>query len=336
MKRLCTGRAGAVSRRLALVGFCVLGLPLQAQAATESFLESPGPGGPLKGTLLVPASKTYPVVLIIPGSGPTDRDGNNPLGVKGSTYRLLAEGLAARGVASLRIDKRGQFASAAATPDPNAVTIADYAADVRSWVAVLRQQTAAPCVWLLGHSEGGLVAMAAASAPADLCGLVLVATAGRPLGVVLREQLQANPANGPLLGQALPAIDALEQGRRVDTAGLHPALQALFSPTVQGYLIDAFSHDPRRMLSAYAKPVLLLQGQRDLQVSESDAQALKQANAGAKLVLLPNVNHVLKAVTVDDRRANFATYADPALPLAAGVVEAIADFLDSVSVGAKP
>jgi uncharacterized protein len=83
--------------------------------------------------LLAPSDRAgRPLVLIIPGSGPTDQEGNNPLGVKASTYRLIAEGLAARGIASLRIDKRGMYASAAAAPTPNAVTIADYASDVRT------------------------------------------------------------------------------------------------------------------------------------------------------------------------------------------------------------
>jgi pimeloyl-ACP methyl ester carboxylesterase len=319
-------------KRIVLLCSCFLAGSLAAQVPpAESFLEAPGPTGPLKGTFLTPALKTAPVVLIIPGSGPTDRDGNNPAGVKASTYRLLAEGLASRGVATLRIDKRGMFASAAATPDANAVTIADYVVDVRTWLAVLRKQTGVPCVWVLGHSEGGLVAMAAAKEQADVCGLVLVSTAGKPMGEVLRDQFKANPANGPILGQALPAIDALEHGHRVDTGSMHPALQGLFNPAVQGFLISAFSYDPRRVLAGYSKPVLVLQGQRDIQVSEADARLLKQANPQANLVLLPNVNHVLKSVTSDDFGGNVATYANPGLPLASGVVEAIADFLISKS-----
>lgn len=324
-------------KRIALVGACFLGCSLSAQvASSEHFLDAPGPTGLLKGTLLAPTLKSAAVVLIIPGSGPTDRDGNNPAGVRAATYLLLAEGLASRGVATLRIDKRGMFASAAATPDANAVTIADYVVDVRSWVAALRKQTGAPCVWLMGHSEGGLVAMASAKEQADVCGLVLVATAGRPMGAVLRDQLKANPANAPILGQALPAIDLLEHGHRVDTASLHPALQGLFNPAVQGFLISAFSYDPGRVLAGYAKPVLVLQGQRDMQVGEADAQLLKRTAVQAKLVLLPNVNHVLKSVTTDDPRANIATYGDPGLPLAAGVVDAIAEFLSDKGSGTKP
>lgn len=295
-------------------------------APAESAIEAPGPSGPLKGTLLTPAGAGGPVILIIPGSGPTDRDGNSPAGVLAAPYRLLAEGLAAHGVTSVRIDKRGMFGSSAATADANAVTIPDYVADVRAWTHVIRQRTKASCVWLLGHSEGGLIAMAAAQNP-EVCGLLLVAAPGRPMGEIIREQLKANPANAPVLSQALPAIDALEAGKRVDTANMNPALLPLFRPAVQGFLISAFAFDPAKLLAGYGKPVLILQGQRDLQVREADAQALKSADPKATLILLPDVNHVLKSVASDDVRANFATYGNSSLPLAPGVVESISDFL---------
>jgi alpha-beta hydrolase superfamily lysophospholipase len=294
-------------------------------SAAETNIEAPGPHGPLMGTLL--SAEPGPVVLIIPGSGPTDRDGNNVLGVKGSSYRLLAEGLAERGISSVRIDKRGMFASAAAVADANAVTIADYVTDVRAWIGVIRQRTNAPCVWLLGHSEGGLVTLAAAQDPRDICGLVLVATPGRPLADVMREQLKSNPANAPILDQALSAIDALVAGKAVDATKLNPVLMPLFHPKVQKFLIDVFSYDPAVLLARYQGPVLILQGQRDIQVSERDARLLAAANSKATLVMLPDVNHVLKSVASDDRAANLATYANAGLPLATGVVDAIAPFV---------
>lgn len=295
-------------------------------APVESPIEAPGPGGPLKGTLLTPDGGHGAVVLIIPGSGPTDRDGNSPLGISAAPYRLLAEGLAAHGVTTVRIDKRGMFGSVAATADANAVTIPDYVADVQSWTRVIREHTQGSCIWLLGHSEGGLVAMASAKNP-DVCGLLLVSAPGRPLGEILREQLKANHANAPVLSEALPAIDALEAGKRVDTSAMNPALLPLFRPTVQGFLISAFSYDPAKLLARYEKPVLILQGQRDLQVREADARALKLADPKATLVLLPDVNHVLKSVASDDMRENFATYGNANLPLAPGVVQSIGDFL---------
>jgi len=298
----------------------------------ETALEAPGPLGPLQGTMLAPASGAAPVMLIIPGSGPTDRNGNNPLGVRASTYRLLAEGLAAQGIGTVRIDKRGMFGSRAAVADANAVTIDDYVSDVEAWTGSIRKQTGAACVWLMGHSEGGLVALAAAQKAADICGLVLVSTAGRPLAEVLRQQLRANPANAPILDQAMAAIDALEAGQRVDVSAMNPALMPLFAPQVQGFLVNAFSYDPAKLIAAVAKPVLIIQGKRDMQVGVADAERLKEAAPKAELVLLADTNHALKTVTSDDRRANALTYGNPNLPLAPGVVDIIAGFVNG---GAK-
>jgi pimeloyl-ACP methyl ester carboxylesterase len=223
------------------------------------------------------------------------------------------------------------FGSRAAVADANAVTIDDYVSDVEAWTGSIRKQTGAACVWLIGHSEGGLVALAAAQKATDICGLVLVSTAGRPLGEVLRQQLRANPANAPILDQAMAAIDTLEAGRRVDVSAMNPALMPLFAPQVQGFLVNAFSYDPAKLIAAVAKPVLIIQGKRDMQVGVADAERLKEAAPKAELVLLADTNHALKTVTSDDRRANALTYGNPNLPLAPGVVDAIAGFVNGTA-----
>lgn len=286
----------------------------------------PGPQGPLAGTLVDPGADA-PAILIIPGSGPTDRDGNNPLGVKGGIYRQLAEALAAEHVATLRIDKRGMFGSKAAIADANAVTIGDYAADAHAWVDMLRQRTGRSCVWILGHSEGALVGLQAAQDPKGICGLILVSAPGRPLGEVIRGQLRANPANAALLAQGEAAIDQLEAGKRVPAASLPAPLQPLFNDRVQGYLIGMFAHDPAKLIAAIKLPVLIVQGDKDIQVSVADAELLEKAQPVATLKLLPGINHVLKPVTGDDRTANVATYGDPNLPIAPGIAGAIAAFV---------
>ena len=300
---------------------------MMALAAAASIpLTATGPQGPLAGTLL-DAGVRAPVVLIIPGSGPTDRDGNNPLGVTAAPYRLLAEALATKGVSTVRIDKRGLGGSKAAVADGNKVTIADYATDTHNWVASIRKRTGQRCVWLLGHSEGSLIALAAAQQPDGICGVISVSGAGRRLSDVIREQLRANPANAPLLDSAMTALDVLESGQHVGVSAMHPALQKLFAPQVQDYLIDMFRQTPASLAASLKVPLLIVQGERDLQVSTADAKALAAAQPKARLVLLPQMNHVLKDVATDDRAANLATYADSSLPVDRDAVEAIAGFV---------
>lgn len=299
-----------------------------ATPVADRDMSAPGPQGLLKGSWTGPEGAQVPVVLMIPGSGPTDRDGNSPRGLKAASLRLLAEGLAAKGIASVRVDKRGMFASAGAIPDPNAVTIDDYAADARSWITAIRAKTSARCVWLLGHSEGGTVVLTTAAASTDgVCGVITVSAPGRPLGEVMRAQLHANPANAPLLAEADRAIDSLEAGRTFPGASLTPPLPMLFADPVQPFLINAFAKNPAKLAAAVTKPMLIVQGEADLQVTVEDARKLKAGQPKATLVLLPGVSHVLKVVEGDSRGANLATYADPNLPIAPGVVSAVADFI---------
>ena len=294
-----------------------------ALAPTSTPVALPSQPAPLHGTLLTPESMPRAVAVIIPGSGPTDRDGNSGAMVTAGNLRLLAEGLAEGGIATLRIDKRGIAESAAAGLDETKLSFADYAADARAWAAEAATRTGAPCAWLIGHSEGALVALAATRTPDDhICGLVLLAGPGRPLGAVLREQLAAVPE--PLKTQAFAAISELEQGRTV--ADTPSQLAALFRPSVQPYVISLLAQDPAALIAAYDGPVLIAQGATDLQVKMSDAEALSGAQPHATLVRFEGVNHMLKVAPLD-RAANLATYSDPAQPLAPGVVKTVADFI---------
>lgn len=283
----------------------------------------PAQPAPLHGTLLTPEAPTA-VAVILPGSGPTDRDGNSPMGVAASTYRLLAEGLAEQGVATVRIDKRGIAASAAAGLDETRLRFDDYAADARAWATEAASRAGKPCAWLIGHSEGALVALKAVESGDDkICGLILLSGAGRPAGVVIREQLQAGLPE-PLKTQAFAVLTELEAGRTV--ADTPPALAALFRPSVQPYLISWLPLDPAALLATYEGPVFIGQGTTDLQIGVTDAQALAAAAPKATLKLWDGVNHVLKTAPAD-RAANMAIYGDPALPLAPGVAEDVGAFI---------
>ena len=297
--------------------------PAAAPAGVEVTI--PGPSGPLAGTLIDPA-RNAPALLLIPGSGPTDRNGDNPVGVTGGIYRQLADQLAAKGIATLRIDKRGMFGSKAAVADANAVRIADYVADVRGWTNFLTAR-GKRCVWLAGHSEGGLIALAAAQQGKGLCGLVLLAAPGRPLGVVLRAQLKPKlPAD--MYASADAAITRLEQRQRVDPASIAAPLAPLFNPAVQGYMIDLVTTYPARLAAATKLPMLIIQGDTDIQVSPDDARALAAAHPGAKLVLVPGINHLWRRAPADPA-ANAATYGNASIPVDPAVATAIAAFVSS-------
>ncbi|MDO9077732.1 MAG: alpha/beta hydrolase [Brevundimonas sp.] len=277
----------------------------------------------LHATLLTPEGPTRAAALIIAGSGPTDRDGNSPLGVSSSSYRLLAEGLAEQGIASLRADKRGIGASAYPGMAEADLLFTDYSNDAGAWAAETARLTGQPCAWLIGHSEGALVALAAVANGDDaVCGLVLLAGAGRPIGAVLREQLANAPE--PLRSQAVAILAELEAGRPV--TDVPPQLAALFRPSVQPYMISWLPLDPAALVAAYPGPVMIGQGTADIQVGLTDAEALAAARPGARLAIWEGVSHLLKLAPAD-RAANIATYSDPTLPLAPGVVEDVAGFI---------
>lgn len=293
-------------------------------APTETPIALSAQPAPLHGTLLEPAGGSRAVAVILPGSGPTDRNGNSPqFGIAAQPYRLLAEALAADGIATVRIDKRGIGESAAAASSEADLRFGDMAADARAWAAEAARRAGQPCAWLIGHSEGALVALAAAETPDDkICGLVLLSGAGRPAGVVLREQLRTQ-LPPTLMAQTDTALSELEAGRTVDNI---PGLEALFRPSVQPYLISWLALDPAALAAGYAGPILIGQGTTDIQTTMADAEALAAAQPNARLVRFEGVNHVLK-VAPGDRAQNAATYADPTLPLAPGVAEAVAGFI---------
>ena len=278
----------------------------------------------LHGTLLTPEGPTRAVAVILPGSGPTDRDGNNPAGIVASTYRLLAEGLAEQGVATVRFDKRGIGQSVFPTGREEDLRFGHMVEDARAWAAATAERTGRPCVWLIGHSEGALIALAAVEGGNDsVCGLVLLSGAGRRARVVIEEQLGPNLPE-PLRTQAFHALAELEAGRTV--ADTPPELAALFRPSVQPYLISWLALDPAVLTATYDGPIMVGSGTTDIQTPVVDARALAAARPGVHMVLWEGVNHPLK-VAPADRAGNIATYSDPNLPLAPGVVEDLAAFI---------
>lgn len=293
-----------------------------AQAA-EKEVSIDGGKAALHGSLLEPEGARLPAaVLFISGSGPTDRNGDSSLaGVRPANLRLLAQALAAQGIASLRFDKRGIAASREAAPVEKDLRFQTFVDDAVAWARLLRSQPGVKCVVIAGHSEGSLIGMMAAQ-HVPVCGFISIAGAGRPIAVVIREQL-AGQLPPETLAQVDMVLAELKAGREVPAV---PQTDPLFRPSVQPYLISWIPLDPAAEIRKVEAPVLVLQGDRDLQVSPVDARALAEARPDARLAILPGVNHILKAAPAD-RAGNIATYADASLPLDPQVVAEISAFV---------
>jgi uncharacterized protein len=263
------------------------------------------------------AKGKLPLVIVIAGSGPTDRDGNSAYGLKSDCYRLLAEGLAKRGVATLRYDKRGVGASPI-TFDVSKVVLDDFVADAAALLAHARKDQRFSTVTLAGHSEGALIATQVARRW-KVDALALLAGAGRPLPLLLREQL-ATKVDAKALADLDRILASLRAGQPLDP--VPAALMPLFSPPVRAFLKSEIDLDPAALLAEVKAKTAIVQGDTDAQVTVADARALAAARPDAKLVILPGANHLFKAEP--SRALPQASYTDPGRPLVPGVVEAIA------------
>ncbi|MBD9440230.1 alpha/beta hydrolase [Pseudomonas sp. PDM04] len=282
--------------------------------------------GELFGSLLLPKSdQPVPVVLIISGSGPTDRDGNNPDGGRNDSLKRLAWVLAKHNVASVRYDKRGVAASLAATPDERNLSVEAYVADAQAWGRKLKSDPRFGPLILLGHSEGALIASLAAPS-VDAAAVISMSGSARPIDQVLREQL-ARSLPPPLMLRSNELIDSLKAGKTDDN--VPPPLQVIFRPSVQPYLISLFRQDPAAAFARLKMPALIIQGSHDIQVGVDDARQLKAAKPDAELALIDGMNHVLRIVPNDVKR-QLASYKDPQLPLAAELGTRILGFIDGL------
>lgn len=276
--------------------------------------------GDIHGTLLAPADgQKIPVALIIAGSGPTDRDGNNPFAMNGA-LKKLADSLASHHIASLRYDKRGIRESAPAGKNEIDLRFDDYVNDAKGWIDLLKKDQRFSRVVVIGHSEGSLIGMFAAE-KADM--YVSIAGAGRPADELLKEQLKQQPQY--VQDIAFPIIDSLKKG--VVTEDVDPMLAALFRTSVQPYLISWFKYDPQARISMLRIPVLIIQGTNDIQVTVVDAKLLAKARPDATLMLVENMNHVLRIVE-GDRIANIRSYGDSVSPVSTVLIKEITDFIN--------
>ena len=298
-------------------------VPPAAAIETPYTIHRPGLG--LAGTLTVPRGVRgpVPVAVIIAGSGPTDRNGNSVMGIRPNSYAQLAWRLAERGIATLRYDKRG-LPGTQGVFDITRVTLEDFAADARAAAESLARDRRFSRVVLVGHSEGASLALIAARQGAPVAGVVSVSGLGRPLGEVLREQVSRQLDSATLLRYDT-AMKYYLRGEQ--PADVPPQVAPLFLPVNLSFMQSWAAFDPPAAIRAVRQPVLIVQGRTDLQATVADAQRLHAARPDARLVVVPEANHVLKHTTERTLERQMPTYRDPALPIVPAVVAAIAGWI---------
>jgi hypothetical protein len=279
----------------------------------------------LVGTLTLPDGvERPPIAIIVAGSGPTDRNGNQGRALRTNTYAQLAWGLAQQGVASLRYDKRVLPATKGQIDLPS-LAFDDFVTDVAAATNAVRADYAK--IFVLGHSEGGSLAIRAAARGLALDGLILVATPGRDMATILHEQL-SRQLDAAMLLQFDSALARYLRGE--EPGDLPAGLRVLVMPVNRRFMQGWASLDPTGELAAVRSPVLILQGDKDIQVRVRDAEALKAVIPDAQLFVIPGASHTLKAAADTLIGAQIGSYADPTLPLVGGVVDSIAAFVKRV------
>jgi pimeloyl-ACP methyl ester carboxylesterase len=275
--------------------------------------------GAIDAVLAIPPDvERPPVALLIAGSGPTDRDGNGP-GITPATLKKLSQQLVARKIAALRYDKRGAGGWKAEFGRPEDFRFKDFVDDAVSLANYLHNSGKFSKVILIGHSEGGLVAiLAARQTPVDR--LVLLATSARRQGDLLKAQL-AQTLPPDVFKPIANAIDAIMAGQIVDPTP--PGLS--LPPPMQPGIASVFSEDPILPLKLIKRPTMIVGGGRDRQVARLDFDGLAAASPAAKTLWLPDMNHVV--VDVADEADDLAAYNQPERALNTALVDSVVAFI---------
>lgn len=280
------------------------------------------PGVTISGTLL---SKNHlqKLAIIVAGSGPTDRDGNG-LGILTNDYKMLAWSLDSQNIATFRYDKRGVAKSASGNIREDSLRFDDYVTDLEKIFDYFHDTMQYNNIYIIGHSEGSLIGIIA-SQKKKVKGFISVAGAGRPIDVILKEQMQKQPLPDSIKQQIPLIFYQLKNGKQVDD--VPQLLSPLFRKSVQPYMISWMKYSPEKEIEKLSCPILILQGSCDIQVKIEDAENLHKANKKSILEIIPSMSHTLKnaGVNCDNQQK---TYTDSSMPIDQELVKDIVRFID--------
>lgn len=288
--------------------------------------------GNISATLATPNIDSDTAIVIVAGSGPTDRNGNSSMQLVTDCYKALSEELVAEGFAVLRYDKRAIGRSPIPAEDIPNLILDDYVDDAIQCVDYLHD-IGYKRVLIAGHSEGGLIALIAANRGVDVDGLILLAAPGYPMDEILRTQLSAQlmPIYAGLFAKADKIICRLKAGERVDIEEVPTELMSLFHPTVQPFLISCMQYDPATLAKGYSAPMLVITGGNDIQVSTDNGEIIARNAPNAKHMTLDKMTHVLKDWSSRNQMDQLLNvYNNPQRPLTEGLTTTIVEFINNL------
>lgn len=278
----------------------------------------------IKGTLFSPADtgKATKLVILVAGSGPTDRYGNQR-GLNNNSLKYLADEMVKNGTAVFSYDKRGISADPAKKIDESTLSFDDFIGDAKDVIAYFKDKKTYSKIIVAGHSEGSLIGMIAARGNAD--GFISIAGAGRNIGDIIVEQITAQmPA---MKEETQKYVTLLKSGQSFKLE--NPMLASLFRESVQPLWISWMKYEPALEIKKLKIPALIINGTNDLQVQVRDAELLKNAKPDATLAIIPGMNHVFKEIK-GDRSENLASYSNPDLPISKGLSDAVNQFIKTI------
>ncbi len=279
-------------------------------------------GDTLYGTNTFSEKTSAPyIVLIIAGSGPTDRNGNNSMGGENNSLKMLAEAFEQKGIASVRYDKRGIGKSKNAAKSEMDTRFDDMVNDALSWVNWIKQNYPDKKIVIAGHSEGSLIGLITAH-KTNVDKFISIAGAGFSADSVLKQQLTS--VADFIRAEAFKVIEELKKGNMVEK--VDPLFFSLFRPSVQPYLISWFRYNPCEEIKKIKGKVLIINGDNDIQIGTEHAHEMKKCREDSQLQIIPEMNHILKNAP-RDRKENIATYKITDLALNEEFVNVMTNFI---------
>lgn len=273
------------------------------------------------GTLLQPKEATDDLIIIIPGSGPTDRNGNQQL-TRNNALRLLAEKLTASGIATFRYDKRVLTLLKKGALEEEKLRFDFFVEDAVAAVNYFKDRNRYKNIYIVGHSQGSLVGMIAAQ-QSTIAGYISLAGPGQSIDNTIVSQIALQVPE--LKENALEAFKQLKENGKVKNYS--PALASIFRKESQPFMASWMQYTPTEEIKKLQIPVLIINGTNDIQVDTKEAEDLKQAKPDATLVLIKDMNHVLRIIEGTDGLENTKSYNEVKRPISQELTNVIIGFI---------